>query len=145
MSNPTPWGDVAVQLAPALNYWLGTTRPDGSPHAAPVWGAVVHDVLYLYSERSTVKARNVAADPRAVVHLESGSDVVIVRGTLEDCGLPQDLPEVVRALDEKYGAVADPGDLPSDNPAFDVLYALAPVSAMTWSLTDYEGSQRRWP
>ena len=40
-------------------------------------------IVFQYSERRTVKARNLAADPRVVVHLESGEDVVVVRGTAE--------------------------------------------------------------
>ena len=35
------------------------------------------DTLYLYTERRTVKARNLAADPRLVVHLESAQHVLI--------------------------------------------------------------------
>ena len=27
------WPEVAALLAPARSYWLGTTNPDGSPHA----------------------------------------------------------------------------------------------------------------
>ena len=46
----------------------------------PVWGVVTGETLYLYGERSTVKARNLAIDPRVVIHLESGADVLIVRG-----------------------------------------------------------------
>ena len=75
--NALTWTEVARRLAGARTYWLGTTMPSGAPHAAPVWGAVAGETLYLYSERSTVKARNLAADPRAVVHLESGEDVLI--------------------------------------------------------------------
>ena len=36
------WAEVATRLAPARNYWLGTTTAGGAPHAAPVWG-VDHD------------------------------------------------------------------------------------------------------
>ena len=57
--------------------------------------------LYLYSERSTVKARNLAADPRVIVHLESGEDVLIVRGVAEDLGPPATVPSVVTALAAK--------------------------------------------
>src|SRR5260370_17719835 len=89
------WAEIARRLAPARNYWLGTTLPSGAPHAAPVWGVVAGQTLYLYSERSTVKARNIAADPRVVVHLESGDDVVIVRGTAEDLGSPTAVPQAV--------------------------------------------------
>src|SRR5215471_14598492 len=86
------WPEAAARLAASRNYWLGTTMPSGAPHAAPVWGVVAGRTLYLYSERSTVKARNIAADPRVVVHLESGDDVLIVRGTAEDLGSPARTP-----------------------------------------------------
>ncbi len=100
--------------------------------------------LYLYSEGCTVKARNLAADPRVVVHLESGEDVVIVRGTAEDLGAPVGVPEVVAALSAKYTGEGDRQYLPDADPDFDVVYAIRPQSAMMWRLADYESSQRRW-
>jgi hypothetical protein len=51
--NTLSWPEVAARLATARNYWLCTTTPSGAPHAAPVWGAVIGQVLYLYSERRT--------------------------------------------------------------------------------------------
>ena len=65
---------------------LGGDRLAAVPHVAPVWGVVVGDVLYVYTERSTVKARNLAVDARVAVHLESAEDVVIVHGEVEDLG-----------------------------------------------------------
>jgi len=55
------WAEVSSRLAPARNYWLSTTTPSGAPHAAPVWGVVAGQVLYLYTERGTVKARTCPA------------------------------------------------------------------------------------
>jgi hypothetical protein len=138
------WPEVAARLAAARSYWLCTTMPSGAPHAAPVWGAVVNGTLYLYSERRTVKARNLATDPRAVVHLESAEDVVIVRGIAEDLGTPVQVPDVVAALAAKYTGKEDRPYLPDADPDFDIVYAIKPHSAMMWQLTDYEGSQRRW-
>jgi Pyridoxamine 5'-phosphate oxidase len=138
------WPEVAACLAASRGYWLCTTMPSGAPHAAPVWGVVLNHTLYLYSERRTVKARNLAADPRAVVHLESAEDVVIVRGTAEDLGTPAQVPEVVAALSAKYTGPADQRYLPDADPGFDIVYALRPQSALMWRLADYEGSQRRW-
>lgn len=60
------WPEVSSRLAAARNYWLGTTTPSGAPHAAPVRGAVTGGTLCLYGERGTVKASNIAADPRVV-------------------------------------------------------------------------------
>ena len=100
--NSLSWAEVVVRLAPARNYWLCRTTPSGAPHAAPVWGVVTGATLYLCSERRTVKARNLAADPRVVAHLENGEDVVIVRGTATDLGTPAQVPDVVAALSAKY-------------------------------------------
>jgi PPOX class probable F420-dependent enzyme len=138
------WAEVAGRLSKARTYWLGTTTPSGAPHAAPVWGAVTGQTLYLYSERSTVKARNLAIDPRVVVHLESGEDVLIVHGAAEDLGPPAEVPSVVAALAAKYTRPEDRQYLPDADPAFDVVYAVRPRSAIAWRLDDYADSQRRW-
>jgi hypothetical protein len=142
--DPLTWAEVAARLAAARNYWLCSTMASGAPHAAPVWGVVAGGVLYLYSERRTVKARNLAADPRVVVHLESGEDVLIMRGTVTDLGAPGQVPHVVAALAAKYASADDRRYLPDADPDFDVVYAVRPQSATTWRLADYEASQRRW-
>ena len=139
------WIEVADRLAAARTYWLGSTTPSGAPHAAPVWGVVTGETLHLYSERSTVKARNLAADPRVVIHLESGEDVLIVRGVAEDLGRPAAVPSVVAALAAKYTRPEDRQYLPDCDPDFDVVWAIRPRSAMAWRLADYAASQRRWP
>ena len=138
------WAEVADRLAAARTYWLGTTTPSGAPHAAPVWGAVADGALHLYTERRTVKARNIAASPRVVVHLESGEDVLIVHGLAEDLGPPSAVPHVVAALAAKYTQPADRQYLPDADPDFDVVYAIRATSAAAWRLADYASSQRRW-
>jgi len=138
------WPEVAARLSAARSYWLSSTTISGAPHAAPVWGVVTGETLYLYTERNTVKARNIAADPRVVVHLESAEDVLIVHGLAEDVGAPDAAPAVVAALAAKYTRPEDQQYLPHRDPDFDVIYALRPRSAMAWRLNDYAGSQRRW-
>ncbi len=138
------WADVAARLAPSPSYWLATTAPDGAPHTVPVWGAVVSETLYLYSERRTAKARNVIRDPRVVIHLPEPRDVLIVHGILTDEGRPDEHPEVMAALDRKYADPADRPYLPSADPDFDVLWSLDPLRALTWRLSDWDGSHARW-
>jgi general stress protein 26 len=110
----------------------------------PVWGAVVRDDLYFFSERRTAKARHVAANAQVVVHLESAENVVIVNGYLEDLGLPQEHADVLGALEAKYSALEDARYLPSADPDFDVLWRLRPHRAMLWRLDQYDRSQARW-
>ena len=76
------WSHATEILAAATMYWVCSVRPDGRPHAVPVWGAYVDDVLYLETGgHDTRKARNIDANPSVVVHVERGDDVVIVEGT----------------------------------------------------------------
>ena len=140
----TDWAHIAARLAPARNYWLGTTTASDAPHATPIWGVVVDDRFYGYSERRTAKAKNIERDPRVVLHLESAEHVVIVHGRMIDEGRPSDLPGVVHALSVKYDAPGDDQYLPSVDEDFDVLYLLQPERALLWELSDFDGSQQRW-
>lgn len=117
-----------------------TAHPTPPPSGVPSWG----DDLYFFSERRTAKARYVAANPQVVVHLESAEDVVIVNGHLEDVGVPQQHPDVLRALEAKYSSPEDAQYLPTADPDFDVLWLLHPTRAMLWRLDDYDASQARW-
>ena len=138
------WPAVAARLHASRSLWLTTSEPGSGPHAVPVWGAVVDGVLHLYTSRSTRKARNVAAEPRVVLHLPDPEDVLLVSGRLRDLGGPRDVPDVVAAFAAKYTAPGDEGYLPGVDPGVDVVYALEPRQAMAWRLADFENSQLRW-
>ena len=138
------WSEVAEMLASWRNYWVCTTTADGAPHAAPVWGVVVDEVLFFYTEDTTVKARNLAADPRVVIHSESGDDVLIVHGSADLVGRPSERPDVIAAFAVKYTAAGDAQYLPADTDRLNVFYALRPGTAISWLLDAFEGSQRRW-
>ncbi len=140
---PLSWTDIAARLATARNYWVGTTGRDGTPHASPVWGVVVDETLSFYTETTTVKARSLRADPRVVLHLESGDDVLIVHGTVEETTDPAALATVLAAFVPKYSEPSDLQYLPVGPPG-EVVFAVRPSSAMAWALGDYDGSQQRW-
>lgn len=75
------WGEVEEQLKTSLHFWLSTTRPDGRPHAMPRWGVWLDGRFWYDGSPDTIHARNLRTNPACVLHLESGSDVVIVEGT----------------------------------------------------------------
>ena len=43
---------------------LATTRADGSPHVTPIWFVLDGDEIVFTTHHTSVKARNIARDPR---------------------------------------------------------------------------------
>jgi hypothetical protein len=125
------WSFVEEQMAVARNFWVCTVRPDGRPHAMPVWGIWLDGVFYHGGGTETRRARNLARNPDVVVHLESGDHVVIMEGATE---IITD-PVVGARLDEHYIArYGMPHGLP--------LWALQPRVVFAW--TDYPVTATRW-
>ncbi len=136
-----PWSFANEQLAAARNYWIITTRPDGRPHAAPVWGVWQDGVLYFGTGPGSVKARNLAANPALVVHLESGNDVVILEGTAE--WLSEVDPALWQPIADQYAAKYD-GFRPDPPSAAGPFVALRPSIAFGWLEKDFVRSATRW-
>ena len=138
------WAEIAARFGAATHWWVATSGP-GGPHSVPVWGVVVEEALLFYGERSAVRSRNLADDPRVVVHLESGDTPLIVRGTAKSIGAAADHVDAVHAYAAKYYDPSDSEYLPDAPGMTDVLlFVVEPRRALTWDLDTFEGSQRRW-
>ncbi len=144
MIEPVTWSEIVARFDAARNAWIGTVDPDGGPHAVPIWTASVDEVLYVFGERRSVKFRNLAANPRVVVNLESGDQVVIVRGSAYDIGTPGQAPGVVAAFAAKYTQPDDVQWLPEVDPSVDLVARIVPSVALLWNSDDYFGTKRRW-
>lgn len=103
------WEWAVERLENAIHYWIGTTRPDGRPHAAPVWAVWVDGVIAFEAGPDSRRSRNIAANPAVVVHLEWGDDIVIVEGVTEAVHRPEPglAARLITAFDAKYGARYD--------------------------------------
>ncbi|GAB4449720.1 MAG: pyridoxamine 5'-phosphate oxidase family protein [Chloroflexi bacterium OHK40] len=77
------WEEVRQQLEHTRIFWLGTVRPDGRPHATPIWGAWVGDTYYWDGSPDTRWARNLAANPAIVVHVEREGLAIMVEGDVQ--------------------------------------------------------------
>jgi PPOX class probable F420-dependent enzyme len=130
-----PWSWAEERLEAARNYWIGTARSDGRPHAAPVWGLWIDDAILFSTSPRSRKGRNLARDPRVVVHLESGDEVVIVEGEVEQVQLTEGAAE---AYGTKYDFRPDPSSP-------DGLWcAVAPRVAYAWLERDYPRTATRF-
>jgi hypothetical protein len=96
------WSYVVERLAQAQNYWIATISPEGNPHVRATWGSFVDGSLYFGGGPKTRWSRNLAANPRVSVHLESATEVVILEGAVGRLTEPDD-PRVKR-IDDAYEA-----------------------------------------
>jgi hypothetical protein len=129
-----PWERVEGWLVASRNYWICTTRPDGRPHAKPVWGVWLDEAVMWGTSPESVSARNLAANPAVCVHLESGDEAAILEGEFaleEDPGL---IGRFIAAYKDKY-------DHQLDVPA---AFALRPRTCLSWLEADYPTTATRW-
>jgi Pyridoxamine 5'-phosphate oxidase len=77
------WGHAEERLRAATVYWIATSGPDETPRVRPVDGLWHDGVLYIGGSPETRWARDLQANPRVAVHLDGGTDVVILEGEAE--------------------------------------------------------------
>lgn len=99
--------DVERRLEHDVIGWFTTVRPDGRPHAVPVWFLWHDGQILVMSERDTVKVDNLRTSPRTLLHLhtqDGGDGVVILTGTavLSDRTSTEWLPEIRAPYTQKY-------------------------------------------
>jgi general stress protein 26 len=134
-----PLQHINEKMRGARNYWVSTTRPDGSPHAVPVWGIWLDEAFFFSTDPNSRKGRNLAANPHIVVHLESGDDVIILEGVVHLVGDTSLLKRADQVYFEKYQFhllenIESPG----------LVYQLIPQVAYAWFEKSFSSSATRW-
>ncbi len=126
------WQSVEDQLTVSHNYWIGTTRPDGRPHAMPVWGLWLDGAFYFGTDPESIKGRNIAHQPYITMHLESGDDVVVVEGVAELMTDPDEIKRYTDEYDAKYSVRPEGG------------FVVRPKVVLAWGEKDFPTSATRF-
>ena len=143
-STPLPWRWATDRLAAARNYWISTTRLDGRPHARPVWGVWLEGAFYFST--GSLAAAHLPEHPEITVHLESGSETVILEGRARVVDDRARIVGIVDVYNPKYHWDMDPDELPGP------FYEVRPTVAFGWLSDDtgldrgaaFEASTTRW-
>jgi hypothetical protein len=125
-----PWTWATERLNRARNYWIATTRADGTPHSRPVWGIWLDNTFYFST--GSLAASNLVSCPSITVHLESGSEVVIIEGVAETVNNATLVERVVSLYNQKYNWNLDPHNVS------DPFYAVHPKVAFGWNIDESE-------
>lgn len=80
LGGAVPWRTVDLTLHATRSAWLSTTRPDGRPHAAPVWFLWADGTVYFVTPPTSQKGVNLGYQDFAVLQVGDGDDVIIVEG-----------------------------------------------------------------
>jgi nitroimidazol reductase NimA-like FMN-containing flavoprotein (pyridoxamine 5'-phosphate oxidase superfamily) len=97
-----PWTWAEQRLRRSHNYWVITVRPDGTPHAMPVWGIWVDERFVFSTGAKSRKARNLQANPSCVVCTERSAEAVIVEGTAVTISDRERLKQLAPVYQRKY-------------------------------------------
>ncbi len=126
-----PWSKVDLCLRAHRSIWLSTARPDGRPHAVPVWYCWDGTSIYFITPRTTQKAKNLVQQPFIVMHLGDGDDVIIVEGVVNLVSDYHEQTRVNTLYGEKY---VDPksGTKATIFREGDDLYRVQITRIMTW-------------
>lgn len=128
------WADVEDRLRRARHYWIATVRPGGSPHVVPRWGVWLDGRFWYDGAPTTVHARNLRVNSACTLHLESGTEVVILDGTSQPSEPPG--PALGARLAAEFTKYADEGYAPTadswEGEAAGGLTVFTPTRGLAW-------------
>jgi Pyridoxamine 5'-phosphate oxidase len=130
------WDWAEQRLKQSHNYWISTSRPDGTPHTMIVWGLWLNRQFYFSTGAKSRKARNLAAKPNCVICTEHADAAVIVEGTARLTRERSLLKRFAGLYQKKYG-----WDMSNFG---EPVYAVRPRVAFGLYEKKFIGSATRW-
>ena len=107
--------DIQERLDGELVLWMTTVNTAGQPQTSPVWFLVEDEVIVVYSLDGTPRTRNIAANPRVSLNLNStptGGEVVVIEGSAALVADGPSASEDARYVDKYRGPMDDLGMTP---------------------------------
>ena len=78
---PRKW--AAKRLNKSRQYWIATTRADGTPHLMVIWGLWLDDSFWFSTGSTSRKARKLAANPKCAIGTNDAAKAVILEGSVK--------------------------------------------------------------
>lgn len=98
----TPLSDYTHdRFASQKNIWFASVRPNSRPHLVPVWFIWYDEKLFICIEPTSVKAKNLEANPYVTLAIEDASKPVICEGEARTVSAPWP-PKIFELFERKY-------------------------------------------
>jgi len=138
-----PWKWAEDRLRQSRQFWIATTRRDGRPHVMVVWALWMEGRIYFSTGAETVKARNIARDPRCTMCTEDAAEAVIVEGAVASERNVHTIRKFVPLYEKKYKFKL--GEMGENLIALkDPLFYLQPKTAFGFWEKKFSTSATRW-
>jgi nitroimidazol reductase NimA-like FMN-containing flavoprotein (pyridoxamine 5'-phosphate oxidase superfamily) len=121
------WEHANGKLAKETVYWISTASRRGRPHAVPVWGIWREKMFYFETDPNSVKGRNLSNNESVVVHVQDGSDTVIVEGKARREKRSEKLNRLKKDYARKYQYAPD-----WSNERSQIVFRVEPRIAHAW-------------
>ena len=116
--------------------WISTVRPDGRPHATPIWHVWRAGRAFIVTRTDAVKATNIRLNPNVVITHTDARFPVIIEGRASFA------PEAEEALRPLFLAKYD-WDISTDAD-YDTIIAITPEKIIAWGEEDGRRWQKSW-
>ena len=127
-----PWAWAVEIVNRVRNHTIVSVRPDGRPHAMPVWGLWFGGAYGMSTAITSVKSQNLMAAPACAVSVVDGDEAVVIEGRAAVTPAPEGFREAYLA---KYGEGFPDGPI----------WWITPTVAFGFRATDeFSSSATRW-
>ena len=116
--------------------WISTVRPDGRPHATPIWHVWRAGQAFIVTRTDAVKTTNIRHNPNVVITHTDARFPVIIEGRASFA------PEAEEALRPLFLAKYD-WDISTDAD-YDTIIAITPQKIIAWAEEAGQRWQKSW-
>jgi hypothetical protein len=134
-----PWTWAEQRLVDSHDYWLATVHPAGRPHVTPVWGVWEHGAAWFSSSPQSRKARNIAANPHAVITTDNPLQPVVVEGVADRVVGREAIEQFTAWVNQKYRT-----EIAVEFFTENACFRLEPRRVFSLDESDFTGTPTRW-
>jgi nitroimidazol reductase NimA-like FMN-containing flavoprotein (pyridoxamine 5'-phosphate oxidase superfamily) len=137
-----PWAWALERIAGSHYFWLSTVRPNGRPHAMPVWGIWMEEQLWFSSSPGSRKALNLESNPWAVVTTDDATEPVVIEGEALRVSNEDESDKVTAyaaSVNTKYET-----ELPVEFFLENATFRLTPDRVIGMTEKEFESSPTKW-
>lgn len=115
---------LTARFSEAECSWMSSVRPSGKVHSAPVWHVWHDGCVYVVTQETAVKVRNIAHNPSVVITHQDPIEPIIIEGTaVLVVGMTEELRPYFQ---QKYE-----WDIATDD-AYQAIVQITPTKIIAW-------------